>query len=94
MRYGPIVLVVLLLGLCLLPQGVFLGTHGRFPLYADTSFLEVGMTQEKVLDRLGPPHLKYDDPDGETWYYWRDCLGACHQAIRFTSDGKVCSTWI
>jgi outer membrane protein assembly factor BamE (lipoprotein component of BamABCDE complex) len=94
MRYAFIVPAGLLLGMCLLPQVVFFADHGRLPLYTNTSFLEVGMTQQEVLARLGPPHLRSDDPDGETWYYWNDCLTITGQAIKFNLEGKITNTWI
>ena len=94
MRYLPLVLTVLLLCMCLLPQGVFLASYGRLPLYVSTSFLNEGMTKEEVLERLGPPHSKHDSPNGETWYYWNDCLTVTGTGIKFTPEGKISFTWI
>lgn len=97
-----------LIGGLLLLFLAFIGIESYFPLYPaiDTRFapgyteqafaaLEVGMTKEEVLQRLGPPLNAQADP---AWVYSED--GACGwwdfawlgRGVQFDAEGRLIET--
>jgi hypothetical protein len=91
-------LLVLLSGLvplscCLLPPHAVRIAYGNYPLGSyPSNKIQEGMTKKEVLAILGPPHERFEEHDGESWYYWIDSFDISYFAVRFGPDGRVTGT--
>lgn len=86
-----LIVVVLCLGCCGLPQILFRVAYGRGPLATDIRQVQPGMTPEEVNALLGPPHKKHDD--GEVWIYFEDSFAWSYLGVQFTREGVVKNWW-
>jgi hypothetical protein len=94
-KYG--ILLIVMSGLipllcCLGPPEVVRIVYGNYPIGQYPSNIREGMSADEVLATLGSPHERFQENDGEHWYYWIDSFGIHWACVDFGSDGRVSHT--
>lgn len=88
------VLLASLLSCCFLPNLLVRVCYGNWPIGDPNQYkYDKGMTGEEVRAMLGPPHERYADEEGETWYYYCDAFGFAIVGMKFDREGLMVSDW-
>jgi hypothetical protein len=78
---------------CLGPDHLVRIVYGNYPLGRyPNGVIEKGMTPDEVLSKLGPPHSRNRNGDGESWYYMLDAYDMFYFGVIFGPDGRVTGT--